>query len=166
MENQYISNDQWLCLLKESILAVGKYIVEPEFYNGQSVAIILDETPVVLLGWPSEPLSHEVADRLLASEEFKTLVFQENPQGKILRKAIVKNKDFCSLSQKYDCLTESQQGFEENGLGQGMLVAVFPNNDSISFALGACINNSIMKCFYPDAQDLSIDLNFCHLAAF
>lgn len=148
-----MNQTQALQLLKESILTVGVYELSEEFKQSNSIAIELNQKPILLLGYEGDKESDDIANRLLKSDQFLKLVMYEFGHVETLKKTVVVNKDVC-VNPSYKCITKSEQGLEEDGSGTGQLVAVNPDNKD-AFGFGICVNNEIMKCFYPDAKDLS-----------
>lgn len=141
-----------LRLFIESIITVGFYKPSEWFLSGDSVAVMLDGQPILLVGPHDDVDSIEITDRLLASKHFKDLVGYVFGNS-ILAKGFVSNKLVCTKPE-YRCITKSEQGLEEDGNGTGDLVAVLPL-DREDFAAGMCINSEIMLCFYPTATPLS-----------
>ncbi|MGP9666516.1 hypothetical protein [Psychrobacter sp. AOP31-A1-22] len=152
-----LSNDIVLKLLAESPITPGKYKPSSDFKASSSVGIALDGKPIMLLGWSDDSDSHDVADRLLDNHDFATLVRYEYGCSDNMAKVIIDNADIDS-NQEYNCITESKQGVVEDGVGQGMLVAVtFKESPVLSFS--CCINNSVMQCFYPESTPLSTQIS-------
>lgn len=144
-------------LLKESPITPGKYKPSSDFKASSSVGIALDGKPIMLLGWSDDSDSHDVAARLLDNEDFATLVRYEYGSSDNISKVIINNADIDNV-REYNCITESKQGVVENGVGQGMLVAV-TFKESPVLSVGCCINNSVMQCFYPESTPLSIQIS-------
>lgn len=145
-------------LLKESILMPGSYSPSTRFMRSRSVALEVNEKPILLLGWEEDQESHEIADRLISNPYFKALIEYEYGTIDSVKKTIVENGELC-LKASYNCITKSEQGFVEEGHQNGELVAiVLEDNKALGF--GMSISNGIMQCFYPDALALSVQVEF------
>ena len=154
-----MNNEQALQLLKESILMTGTYNPSERFNNSKSVALELNDKPIIILGWEDDQESNDIATRLISSHHFLQLITHEYGLIESLKKTIVTNREVCPDSS-YNCIIKSEQGLIEDGQGAGELVAVIlDDNNALGF--GICVNNDIMKCFYPNAKSLSsqVELN-------
>lgn len=151
-----MTNKEALQLLKESILTTGTYVPSENFKNSNSIALELNGKPIILLGWEEDQESDNVANRLIENKHFLSLLKYEYGFIESLEKKIVSNRESCPKAS-YHCITTSKQGMIEDGKGIGDLVAIILNEkDSLGF--GMCINNSIMKCFFPYATTLSLQV--------
>ena len=69
-----MNNEQALQLLKESILSTGTYNPSESFNNSKSVALELNDKPIILLGWEDDQESNEIATRLISNHQFLQLI--------------------------------------------------------------------------------------------
>lgn len=145
-----------LQLLKESVITSGTYRPSESFKRFTSVGIALKGKPILLLGWNDDEASQNVTDRLLVNEQFAELVQYIYGDSAGLSKAVVKNSDACPLDL-YLAIVKSEQGKEEDGTSEDELQGIVID-DRQDFAVGLCINDSIMKCFYPAANSLSVQI--------
>lgn len=143
-------------LLAESCLTLGSYITTKNIIDRQQVVIALDNKPIISIGW-TDCESQAIADRLLASDQFKSLLEYEYGEYSKIDKMIVKGKEVLTINKTYQALVKSEQGKYENGTGSGQLEAIFIQTPKV---LGAamCINNEVMLCIYPTAKPLSVQL--------
>ena len=91
-------------LLKESPITPGHYSPSDSFKDWSSVAIALDDEPIMLIGWSDDSDSHDVAARLLDNEDFATLVRYEYGCSDNMTKVVIDNADIDS-NQEYNCIT-------------------------------------------------------------
>ncbi|NWK51868.1 hypothetical protein HYG89_04720 [Acinetobacter sp. SwsAc5] len=140
-------------LLTESPICAGRYRPSEEFKKGHSLGITINGEPILMLGYAEDQENHDIADRLLACEGFKKLVKTVFGTHEGLEKGVIINQLACP-DPEYLCLTESEQGVVETGIGTGLLVAVLPQ-DRQDFAFGLCAMNDVMLCLYPNAKPLS-----------
>ena len=149
--------NQVLQLLKESIITSGTYRPSESFKGDSSVGIALNGKPILLLGWHDDKDSQSVTERLLINEQFAELVRYIYGDSAGLSKVIVKSSAACPLDL-YLAVVKSAQGQTEDGTGKDELQGIVVD-DRQDFAVGLCINDSIMKCFYPDAKPLSVQID-------
>lgn len=139
--------------LKESIITPGVYTPRLSFLTAKSIGIVMDGKPIVLLGFEGDEHSNDVADRLLASQQFHVLVKYEFGEYQELTKEIVSNDSYCA-TKGYKAIVKSEQGKIEHGHEEGRLEAVLPLGTE-AFGFGMCVSNELAKCFFPDAVDIS-----------
>lgn len=157
-----INTEETLGILAESAITFGLYQPSDEFIEGNSIAILLEDKPIVMLGYEGCQQSQAVAERLLESMDFLKLVSYKfgNPLPLELKIGVVSNaqtlKDYGVYSE-YQAIVDSEQGVSEDGTGAGSLEAVLlpPNAKDVSFGYAMCVSNEMMKAFVPDAKDLS-----------
>lgn len=150
-----MKNTKALQAMKESILTIGEYQPSQTFLSYSSVAIEFNGQPLILLGAEDDIETNEVAEKLLNSKIFFDLVsfvFNEPVMKGSLKKTIVKNKDFNNY--KYLAIVESEQGLVEEGNGNGLLVAILPNENLKGLAFFITVNNELMRIFYPQAKPI------------
>ena len=144
-------------LLKESIIKTGIYHTDNEFLSNKSVSITMDDEPIILLGSSKDIESHKIAERLLSNQQFKDLLNQEYNFLGQLKKKVVHNKTVCAYKSIFNCISKSEQGYSPTPSNTNdELVAVLLDKNALG--LGICINDSIMKCFYPDATPLTYQI--------
>ena len=152
-----MNESQSLQLLKESILATGKYSPTQDFLGAASVGILVNKTPVLLIGFGDDPSAHQIADRLLACPEFIHLIhyiFEDDADH--ISKGIVVNSNF--TQESYPCVMTSVQGRIEDGYGVGKLEAIaLEAGEMLAFSI--CINSAIMRCFHPESTPLSFQID-------
>lgn len=154
-------------LLTETKLEPTTYIPSDNFKQQSHVAICMDEQPLMFIGINDDPEAHEVANRLLNNEHFITLTqkaFSIKFKKTLLKKMVV--NDYFFHQREYMSLAESEQGKEIGMNDEPTLIVLFnldeefDKKDFMSYTITLCIYNSIMKCFFPNADNLSHQLSF------
>lgn len=149
------SNQHAVRALTGSIITPGVYVPRLEFLALTSIAITLDDKPIVIVGPENDQESIEIVDRLLASEEFAALVTYEFGDYKKISKAVISNEIFTG-GDEYNALVKKNQDAEVED-GEGKLVSLIPLG-SKAFGFGLCVSNELMLCFYPHAIPLTEDI--------
>lgn len=147
---------QSLQLIEESILGVGEYYPSQKFIAGASIAIMVNQRPVLLLGYSSDENAYRIADRLLACPEFIQLInFIYANEDNHISKGIVLNR---TLTQDhFKCLMTSKQGHLNHAHECCEVEAIaVEHGEMLTFSI--CVNSAIMLCFYPEAKPLSIQV--------
>lgn len=136
-------------LFVESILAPGNYVPSEKLLNKNGVYIQKDNIKILLIVLEN---AEEIAQRLIKEKDFIELIQKDYGEFKELKISVSPNSDLPKRS--YCCLTESNQGTIDIVNDKANLVAVSLIDNPSLIAI-CCINNRIMKCFYPDAINLS-----------
>lgn len=154
-------------LLTETKIEPTTYIPSDSFKQQSHVAICMDDCPLMFLGVNDDPDAHETANRLLNNEHFVTLTqeaFSKKFKKTLLKKMII--NDYFFHQREYMSLAESEQGKEIGMNDEPILVVLFNLDEEfdkkyfMSYTITLCIYNSIMKCFFPHAVNLSKQLDF------
>lgn len=152
-------------LLKESMISPSFYDPINNPYFEKCVAITINNKPFLLLGAANDQEAHDIADRLLKCSKFMEVV--EYQFGNVILQKIEASNVKLPRHRLMGIHTckQGELSIAEGPTAEPVnLKAIFiaaPYSIS-SFVLHCCIQDSIMKCFHPEAKTLSYIMEIDH----
>lgn len=149
-------------LEKESILDFGKIatkLEQEQLKEADSISITANNRSILILlpYWEKEEMK-AISERLINSEAFKKEAYKIFGENITLSTTESKALNFIN-SKECTSIAKKPQGQKKNNKGVRDIVALINGTDrlSIELALRICTTNEVMKCFFPDATDLSFE---------